>query len=221
MLRFFRVYQFVVPAILFPVSYYLWFVHYDRDHRLALLALSIPVVYAYVIPGIGTNWLRLYDFNTRWKLGAYRPHHGFVFGTATSLLALFCLPRPAGGPEAVEILRAGFVLGSVLAFWNWLYDIYAIKSGFMVVYNKPWVERLGPEAIATEYAPALFGTFGACYGAALRASEYLLVDRDRADLFWWCLLASHLAVLLIPGVAYVVHSYVRSGETGLRPHKGG
>ena len=221
MLRFFRLYQFVVPATLFPVSYYLWLVHYDHNHRLAALALSIPVVYAYVIPGVGTNWFKLYDFNTRLKLGAYRPHHGFVFGTAASLLALLCLPRPTAGPEVVEILRAGFVLGSVLAFWNWFYDIYALKSGFMTVYNKPWAERLGPEAVATDYAPALFGAFGACDGVALRASECLLVDRGRSDLYWWCFLACHLAVLTIPGVAYVVNSYVRNGETGLRPHKGG
>ena len=37
-------------AVLFPVSYLLWLSWYDRDHKLVLLTLSMPVLFAYVIP---------------------------------------------------------------------------------------------------------------------------------------------------------------------------
>jgi len=91
---FFRIYQYVVPLLLFPLCYWLWLKRYDYDHRTTLLVLSLPIVFSYVIPGLGTNWLKIWEFNTRWKLGRFRPHHGFLFGTATALFALLCLRFP-------------------------------------------------------------------------------------------------------------------------------
>lgn len=220
-MRFFRIYQYVVPAALFPTSYYLWLRWYDGDHRLVLLTLSLPVLFAYIIPGIGTNWLRLWEFDTRWRLGRFRPHHGFVFGTAASLLALLCLAPSPNGPWVFEVVRAGFVVGSVLALWNWIYDIQAIKARFIVVYNRPHHEGAGPEAIATDYAPVLFGVFGACYGVTIRATQYFLVELGRPGLFWWLFGIGNLLALTMPVAVFVLHSYARTGETGLKPHQGG
>jgi len=122
MRTFFTLYQYIVPLALFPVSYALWLHHYNGQHAPVILALALPVVSAYVVPGLGTNWLRLWEFGTRLRLGRFRPHHGFVFGTATSLLALLCV-QPAPELHWFGVLRAAFVMGSVLAFWNWWYDI--------------------------------------------------------------------------------------------------
>ena len=84
-----KVYQYVGPMILFPTSYYLWLRRVDYDHQLVLFMMSMPILYAYIIPAIGTNWLKLWEFKTRWRLGRFRPHNGFVFGSAISLFALF------------------------------------------------------------------------------------------------------------------------------------
>ena len=105
--RFFSVYQYVVPLTLFPLSYWLWLQRFDGRHALTGLALSVPVVFGYVVPALGTNWLGLWEINTRLRLGRFRPHHGFVFGTGSSLLALACLPRLAGPPGPWEVVRAG------------------------------------------------------------------------------------------------------------------
>lgn len=218
--RFFDLYQYLAPAILFPVSYYLWVVRYDGNHSLVILALSMPIIFAYVIPGIGTNWLRLWEFNTRWKVGRFRPHHGFVFGTAASLIALLCVEFPSQGIEPVGLFKAGFIMGSVLAFWNWLYDIYAIRAGFIVVHLQPFHKGAAPETIATEYAPVLFGTFGACYGVCLYVVQYYLIEQNRTDLFWWLFLIANLAVLIIPVVAIILFSYARHGVSGLRTYGG-
>ena len=113
----------------------------------------MPILSAYVIPGISTNRLKLWEFNTRFKLGRIRPHHGFVFGSAISLLALVCVDPPTVAFSMPALLRTAFITGSVLAFWNWLYDIRAIKVGFIVMYNRQHTEGQGPEAIATDYAP--------------------------------------------------------------------
>lgn len=220
-MKFLRVYQYVVPLALFPASYYLWLRWYDNNHKLVFLTLSMPVLFAYIIPGIGTNWLKLWEFNTGWKLGRFRPHHGFVFGTAASLLTLLCLESSSVGLGALELVRTGFVVGTVLAFWNWLYDTHAIKAGFIVVYNKAHHQRLGPEAIATDYAPVLFGVFGMCYGVAIRVSRYYLMELGRLDLFWWLFVVCNLAVLTLPVLSFVLHSYMKNGDMGLRPYRGG
>jgi hypothetical protein len=220
-MRLLNLYQYLAPLVLFPVSYWLWWRRCEQSHACAVLLLSMPVLFAYVIPGLGTNWLGLWEFNTRWRLGKFRPHHGFVFGTATSLFALLCVEPHQAGLGIWEVVRSGFLLGSVLAFWNWLYDIYAIKAGFIVVYNRPYNQKLGPEAIATDYAPPLFGAFGVCYGVAVRIAEHWLLERGDWHLYGWLAVIGNLAVLILPVLAFVGWSYLRHGVAGLQPLKGG
>ncbi len=227
-MKFFHIYQYAAPLILLPLSYVLWLNRFDGHHRLVWFALSLPILSAYVIPGIGTNWLKLWEFNTRFKLGRFRPHHGFVFGSAISLLALICVDAPAA-PEVGTILRSGFITGSVLAFWNWIYDIRAIKVGFITMYNRQHAEGRGAEAIATDYAPIFFFMFGLCYGIALHLGQYYLLQQQRWDLFGWLLIVCNLIVLTLPVSAFVGQSYLKNGYSGLKPyqtkehraHKGG
>ena len=215
MSRFFHVYQFAGPAIALPASYWCWWQAYDGSHLMAVATLTVPIVYAYVVPGLGTNWLKLWDFDTRLKIGRFRPHHGFVFGSATSLLALPCFVPQQAPFETTALLRAAFVVGSVLALWNWLYDAYALRAGFIVIRRQPYQGHLSHEAFAMEYAPVFFGTFGACYGAYLYVATYVLWTLARVDLFWWVLLGGIGAVLVVPVCAYVAVSFVRYGASGL------
>jgi hypothetical protein len=214
-MKFFNLYQYLAPIILFPLSYYLWLRQFEGNHAFVWLMLSIPVLFAYIIPGLGTNWLRLWEFNTRLRLGRFRPHHGFVFGAATSLIAWLCVAGPAAPFSSPELFRTGFILGSVLAFWKWLYDMLAIKAGFIVVYNKPYAENRGPEAIAADYAPLLFGVFGLCYGFTIRLSQYYLLELGRWDYYGLLLIGGNLAGLLVPVLAFIIYSTLRYGESGL------
>ena len=56
-MRFFNIYQFLAPAVLVPLSYWLWWLRYDGQHDVVLLMLSMPVLFAYIIPGVGTIFL--------------------------------------------------------------------------------------------------------------------------------------------------------------------
>lgn len=218
-MQFFRVYQYMVPLALFPPCYWLWWSRYGHDHRLTLFALSIPIVFSYVVPALGTNWLRIWEFNTRWRVGRFRPQHGFLFGTATSLFGLLCLGYPPQSYDVWEFLRSGLVMASVLGFWNWLYDFHAIRVGFLRVYNRAFAENRGPEAIATEYCPVFFGSFGFCYGIAIRTGEYYMAASGRADLFWPLLIICLLAVLTCPVGAYVMLALATTGRTGLQSYE--
>ncbi len=214
-MKFFQIYQYVVPGILFPLSYWLWWTRYDHDHRMTLLALVPVVLFAYVVPGIGTNVLRLWEFNTRLRIGRFRPQHGFVFGTATSLLTLACLPFPAAETGPWGWARAALVVGSVLAFWNWLYDQHAIRSGFLVVYNRAFSENRGPEAIAAEYCPSFFAATGAVYGLVIRVSEYVVITLESPEHFWILLVGATAALLVIPAAVFVASNHLAHGQSGL------
>jgi hypothetical protein len=160
-------------------------------------------------------WLKLWEFDTRLRLGRFRAQHGFVFGSATSLFALLCVEPQPQSLGWFELVRAGFIMGSVLAFWNWFYDIYAIRAGLIVVYNRPYSKREGPEAIATAYAPVYFGTFGACYGVALAIYRHELIELGCRDCFWRLFVGGVGAGLIVPVLMFVLYSYATAGVSGL------
>ncbi|MCA9184177.1 MAG: hypothetical protein R3E01_29625 [Pirellulaceae bacterium] len=214
MITFFQLYQYVAPAVLLPLSYWLWSRRYG-DWRMVLAALSIPILFAYIIPGIGTNVLHLWEFNTRFRLGRFRPQHGLIFGSATSLFAIASIPT-VEDRTIVLMLRDGFVLGSVLAFWNWWYDRCAIQVGFIRVYTRKQYEQAGAAEVAADYAPILFGTFGFCYGASLAICESAMMQYGWWSAYWPMLISCQVACLSIPVLSYVSISYWRTGESGLR-----
>lgn len=215
MRRFLSLYQFIVPLVLLPLAIWLWQGRFGSLH-FTLYGLAIPVVFAYVIPAIGTNHLKLWEFNTRFRVGKFRPHHGFMFGTGTALLAMPCLVAPVSARFDIgTLLQMGFLMGTVLAFWNWVYDVAAIGSGFITMYNQPYAEDRGPEAIVSDYAPVYFGTFGVVYGMAAYLGQVLLLGQGRWELYGLLLVGSTLLGMAIPTASYIAFSYWRHGHNGL------
>src|SRR5215210_554529 len=105
--RAFEAYQYLAPAVLTPLAAWLWWRHYDGHLALAAIARLGPTAHAYIVPGICTNLLRVWEFDTRLRLGRFRPHHGFVFGSATAMLALPAIGAPATHPTAIDIVVSG------------------------------------------------------------------------------------------------------------------
>jgi len=219
MKRFFHLYHYLSPLVTLPLAYFLWLKQTGGEHRLVWLALALPIVTAYVIPGLGVNRFRLWEFHARWRAGGFFPHHGLIFGGSISLLTLLCVDMASPHVGWFSPLRTAFVTGSALAFWNWLFDIYLIKSGVMTVYNRPWFEKRGPEAIAAAYAPLYFFVFGACYGLTLDLARYYLRLLGRWEL-WPLLLTGGLVITLtLPTLTFVLVSYWQTGTPGLHPYR--
>lgn len=211
-----EVYQYAAPAVLAPLTYWLWSRAYEGDVKLTLMAWLLPIVWAYVVPGVGTNVLKVWEFDTRLRLGRFRPHHGFVFGGATAALARLAHAGPA--QDWLDALRFSFVCASVLGFWNLLYEVSALRAGMLKVYNQPWAEGRGPEAVAHDYSPWFFAGFGAAYGAGLSAAEVLagrglLTDGAFAALF----AATLLATIALPVWGYRRRSLRVHGHSGCFP----
>jgi hypothetical protein len=217
MRRAFEVYQYVAPAVLAPLAAWLWWCHYDGNAALAAIALLVPIAHAYVVPGVGTNVLRMWEFDTRLRLGRFRPHHGFVFGSATAMLMLPVIGTPAAHATVLDIVSTGLLAGLILGVTNWLYDALAIRAGFLKVYNQHWAEGRSPWSIAIDDAPWFFGGFGFICAAGLKVAEGLLLanpDPVHAIMIGLSLLA---LTVTLPTLGYIVQSYLRHGHHGCRP----
>jgi hypothetical protein len=213
-----RVYQYLAPAILAPLSWFLWWQTYQRID-LVMMAWLIPIVWAYVVPAVGTNVLKVWEFNVAWKLGNFRPHHGFVFGSATSTLTWLVHGAPVNTLGAVP--KFGLIVCSLLAFWNLLYEIKALRIGLLRVYNQPWAEKRDVEAIALDYSPWFFGGFGFAYGSSLAGLEYWVSKGGPASGISTVayLLVAEILCIALPVLGFMQHSFRAHGHFGTRPIK--
>jgi hypothetical protein len=209
-------YQYVAPAVLAPLSFWLWWRHYDGEIWLVLIAWLLPIVYAYVVPGVGTNVLKVWEFDTRFRLGRFRPHHGFVFGSATAAIAWLVHRNPVH--DILDLIQISIILASVLGFWNLIYDVKALEAKHLRVYNQPWADGQGPEAVAMDYAPWFFAGFGAVYGAGIGLAEMLANSGQfgAAD-FAWLFPTVLVVAIAFPVLGYRRRSFRRHGHSGCKP----
>jgi hypothetical protein len=103
----------------------------------------------------------------------------------------------------------------VIGFWNWLYDTYAVKAGFILIHNRLAAEGRPAEVVVTDHAPVYFGTFGVIYGLVLQRADALPIGPPSAE-YWTLLLVGTVAGTVVPVLAYVAASYLRHGESGLK-----
>ena len=214
--RLFEWYQYIAPAILTPLSFWLWFQVYAGEIKLVLNAWLIPIMYAYIVPAIGTNVLKVWEFDTRFRLGRFRPHHGFVFGSASSMIAWICHFGMAN--NLIDIIIFSVLIAIVLGFINVIYDIKAIESGLLIVYNQPWADNQGARAITLDYAPWFFAGFGVVYGASIGGAEWLYSNKLYSfSVFTWVLPLSLILSIAVPVLGYIHRSFRVHGHSGCKP----
>jgi hypothetical protein len=211
-----RIYQYIGPLVLTPLSLALWLREYN-DPAQAVAVWVIPVLWAYIVPGVGTNVCKVWEFDVAWKLGRFRPHHGFVFGSATSMLAWLIHVDVAH--SLADVARYAFVLSAVLGFWNILYEVKALRIGLLKVYNQPWANGEGPEAIALDYSPWFFGGLGAAYGVFITALELYSRTVGKLGVAETLVLSSAglLWCIALPVLGFMRHSLKAHGHPGTRP----
>lgn len=204
-----RVYGYLGPLVLTPLSLWLWWSTYHAVAPL-LVAWAVPIAWAWIVPGVGTNVLGTWEFDTRFRLGRFRPHHGFVFGSATATLGW--LARPGTATSLGDVLRLSLTMACVLGFINLLYDLKALEIGLLRVHNEPAARGEGPAAVALDYAPWFFGGFGAVYGFCVGWTEW------RGDEIGF--VGALAASIIIPVAGYVWRSRRRHGHWGVLPVRG-
>ncbi|HLE11406.1 MAG: hypothetical protein A2504_17305 [Bdellovibrionales bacterium RIFOXYD12_FULL_39_22] len=216
MKKFYFLYQFIGPIIFVPVAYFLWLDYFNGNNNLAILVLVIPIITSYVIPGIGTNITKYWEFNTKFKIGGFRPHHGFVFGSALSTLSWLCTYKIPTF-NLFEIIRSAFLTGMAIALINWIYDLYMIATGFVIIHNRSNFLGRDPATISLEYAPTYFGLFGAVYSIIIRLTEFFLVTNYTPLKYWLIFTAGLFATMIIPIGTFSAYNYLRFGHSGWLP----
>ena len=214
--KLFEIYSYIAPTLLFPSALWLWYTKTGKIST-AFMIVMLPVIVSYIVPAIGTNYLKLWEFKTRFMAGKFRIQHGFLFGSASAIFALAVFDFSKGSLVLMAI-KNGFVLGSVIALWNWIYDIYAIKSGTMAVYTKGYYLGKSEYEIAFDYAPVYFGVFGFIYGIAIESVLAAVAGAGGVVLVFVYLTMVILA-LLLPTTAYMMFSIKRYGENGLKSYR--
>jgi hypothetical protein len=210
-------YAYVAPAVLTPLGAWLWWRHYEGRAGLAAIALLVPIVHAYVVPAVGTNLLGVWEFDTRWRLGRFRPQHGFVFGSTSAIVILLTAGRPNPSATSAALLGRGLAAAIALGVANWIYDVWAIRAGILKVYNQPWADRQGAASIVNDYAPWFFGAFGFIYGVGLGLAESALA-LDASPIRALAVAAGLVAATItLPTLGYVIQSYLRHGHHGCSP----
>jgi hypothetical protein len=214
--RLFTVYQILAAFVVLPGSFALWLRTLGGRYDLALAIVALPVVFGYVLPGIGTNVLGLWEFKAGIRLGRYTLLHGVMFGGASSALAWLCA-EPIAGTGSVAALKAVHATAVTLGFWNWAFDTAAIASGLAVMRNKAHVQGRGAAAVTADYAPLYFAVFGGTYGLAAHLLA-TIAPGWHDMLFWGLAVGGCAAAMLLPVAAHCLSSFVRHGYWGLRPY---
>lgn len=219
MRRFYSIYQFAMPLLLFPVAYWLWWKRFDQRHDVTLLVMFVPVVSYYLFVMIGILKFRLWRMNTRPTFRGIRPHHGFVIATASALFFYICLRMvPVAESGLMSVLTAAFLGASVFGFWNWWYETYAIKSGFISIFTKKVAEGATAEEAVTDYAPVFFGSMGAVYGGFVKVAENALLNGYSSFEYWLLAAVGGVAMILLPTGLYLLMHRARHGESGLKSY---
>lgn len=211
-----HIYPYLAACLLSPLAAYLWWQEYQNLFQM-LLAWLIPVLWAYIVPGVGTNICKVWEVKSKFNIGRFRIQHGFVFGSATALLSW--LTHQYTAQTILDIFISAIILCSVIGFWNILYDIVAIKAGILFVYNEPWANNKGAEAIVLDYAPWIFGGFGFCYGLTISGYEYIVHHYGQLSyLFFTAFFILGLCCCIVIPVSGVMnYSYKKYGHAGTKP----
>lgn len=219
MKHFYTFYQFIVPLIFFPFTYWLWWNRLNHNYAVTSLVIFVPVVSYYIFVVVGITHFRLWKMNTRPAIKGVRPHHGFVLATGMGLLtyvSMHLIPTTAEGIGSV--FNAAFLGASVIGFWNWLYETYAIKSGFISIYTKKVADGASAEEAVSDYAPLLFGSMGACYAAMVKVAENTLLTHYSQLNYWAIALIGGAALIFIPAGLYLLMHKIKHNESGLKSY---
>lgn len=170
-----------------------------------LHAMLLPVLYGYIVPGIGTNLLHRWHFTGPFRLGHYYIHHGFMYAGNMGLLLL--IPFLGQTADSFSLTRAvSIVLCAAMlhGFLLWLHDIGIVHCGMVEIYNRPAKEGRSPAEIVTYYAPLCFSLIGAAYAiSAAIAYEGLVVRQATGTLTQaWMLAVGVALTFTVPSLAY-------------------
>ena len=213
-MQFYKIYEIAAPVILFPLAIILWWTTSQHDAQVTLYAIGMPVAVAFLIPYIGIRLLNVWEIRSRYSNKGFRPHHGFMFGSATSIICWLVYKTYLQFPVADSTWLFPIGLGLIIGLVNFLFDMFAISQGVLVVYNRSYSEGKSAFHISLQYAPIFFASFGIVYGFELQHLINTTNEPDSALRYGRML----LSVLISPLTTEIFH-WIFYSESCLKSYK--
>jgi hypothetical protein len=180
-------------------------VHKDSSNwSFSLYVILLPLLFGYIIPGIGTNILKLWAF--KWKfmrMGNYFIHHGFMYAPyfALSLYLTF------GNTGEISFIQAATIVISnsfLQCFLSTLHDYMGLKSGMIEIYNRPYREGKSAAEIVFDYMPVGYVLLGCTYAVSCLVAYWYISNTVTISFSAFLLLIiSGLAIMGLTGIYYV------------------
>jgi len=172
----------ILPFVGLPILIWLWV----REGGIAFmtLVLGLPFLFGYIVPGIGTNFLKMWRFHDSWTIGNYFIHHGFIYASSMGFVMYFAFFTPTNNDWSTllgNMVRGAGLLGFIL----WTHDFIAIREGMLEIYSEPWKRGAAPEVITAQYAPLCFSLLGACYAGIVTVGYQTVVLNKNINNLWW------------------------------------
>ena len=193
----------IYPFVALPVLIWFWI----RSGGLGFMCfvLGLPLLFGYIVPGIGTNVIKMWRFKDRWTVGNFFIHHGFIYAATMGSVMLIAFVPPASHDWwgwLANMARGAGLLG----FTGWVHDLIGVREGMMEVYNEEWKRGEPAEVIVAQYAPLCFSLLGACYAGFISLGyQTVVLDQNPASL-WWLFplgLLSMSAVTTLPFLGWI------------------
>jgi hypothetical protein len=164
--------DYILPLPLTALMYALWFAR-TGEAWFSAYTLALGIAFGYILPGIGTNLLGLWEFNGPLRIGRYCVHHGFMYAPYFSLTLYVCYG--AGGDlGAAGVIAVIVACALVQGFLSTLHDLQGLRSGFIRIYSRKSREGAAPEAVALDYGPVGFSLCAGAYAFSCIMARRLL-----------------------------------------------
>jgi hypothetical protein len=174
--------------------------------------LLLGCAFGYIIPGIGTNVLKLWRFHGPFKIGNYFIHHGLMYAPYLAL-SLYCTFGIWEKLTAGRVITIVFCTAFVQAVLSCHHDYCGLSAGVIEIFNRPGRQGKDPLEIILDYGPVGFGLFGATYAVScLAAYHYFIIRQQQTIGIMLLLLAGGVTLMGLASIPYLIHErdYIRS-----------
>ncbi|MAT13601.1 MAG: hypothetical protein MK324_09895 [Pirellulales bacterium] len=213
-MQFYKIYEVVGPIILFPLAILLWWPASNNNFPVTFYAVGMPVAVAFLIPYIGIRLLHIWEIRSPHSNLGFRPHHGFMFGSATSVICWLVYRLYTQTPINDSIWLFPTLLGLTIGLINFLFDMFAINRGVLVVFNRSYAEGKSAFRISLQYAPVFFTSFGIVYGFELQHLINTASQPDSALRY-----GSMLLSIFISPLATEIFHWIFFHESSMKSYK--
>lgn len=168
--------DYILPFPLLVIMLYLWYIRVDNNLLFAAYVLVLPLVWGYAVPGIGTNFLKLWRFKGKWLVGNFFLHHGFMFAGPMALLLYVTFGEgPVSTTQVITIILCTAGMQGLLSSQH---DLLAVKAGCLIIDNPPARQGKSPEEIVNYLNPLYFFLLGGSYAAACVYAYHKIVTEQ-------------------------------------------